>query len=540
VSVRTSIASIFEAALFKLGVQAQIDISRPEFAQHGDFSTNIAMSLAKQLKKPPRAIAEDIINNLDHKLFSNVEIAGAGFINVFLKPEVLKDLVFEAVNDSNYGRWNIGGGKSVQVEFVSANPTGPITVANARGGPLGDSVARLLEWIGYNVWREFYVNDRGAKIGHLARSLEQRYRQAMDLIWELPPEGYPGEYLLDIARDVFTEYGDGILKKDENERLAFFGEQAVARIIAGQQKVLKRFGVKFDLWFSEKEMSAKGEIEKALDRLKEKGVLYEQDGAIWMKSTDYGDDKDFVVIKSGGEPTYTATDFAYHIGKYDRGFDLSIDLLGADHQGHTGPMFAALEAIGIPKERLEFLLYQLVYLIKGGQQVKMSKSSGEFVTLDELLDEVPPDAARYFYLMRSSDTHLNFDIDLAKSQTMENPVYYVQYAHVRCNAIINDERANGVDIGKSLYFEDNLEINLAKELIDFPDEVKACALARAPHRIASYAERVASAFHSFYHDCRVLQEPFEILNRRMLLVLATRKVLSSCLSILGVTAPERM
>lgn len=540
-SARTKIASCFEAALEKMNVSGvTVDVTRPDVKLHGDFSTNCAMTLSKTLKKPPRAIAEEILANLDRALFEKVEVVGPGFINMFLTKEAIFDFLGDAIADPKYGRWDIGKGTKVQIEFVSANPTGPITVANGRGAPLGDTLATLLQWIGYDVFREFYVNDRGAKVTHLAKSLEQRYRQALGLSWQLHEEAYPGEYLLDIAKEMLPEFGEEPLNYPDEKRLEFFGRQAVSRIISTQQKVFEKFGIKFDRWFSEREMAEKGEIEKTLDGLRSAGALYEHEGATFMRSTDYGDDKDFVIIKSSGEPTYTATDIAYHVGKFERGFQKVIDIMGADHHGHVGPMFAGLKALGYDEKRLEFLLYQLVHLFRGGELVKMSKSSGEFVTLEELLDEVGVDAARYYYLIRSSDTQLNFDLDLAKSKTMDNPVYYVQYAHVRCCAIMDDERAKALDLSKVAPFEGDLETDLAKEILDFPEEVKSCALAYAPNRITSYAERLAKAFHSFYHDCRVLQESPEVAARRMLLVAATRKVIASALEILGVSAPERM
>ncbi len=540
-SAKTEIAKQVANALSQMGAQnSQAIIERPELSEHGDFSTNIAMTLAKQLKKPPRAIAEEIISKLDKSMFDKVEAVGPGFINMFLTPKALLSFVLEAYGDHNFGKWDIGKNERVQVEFVSANPTGPITVANGRGGPLGDSLARLLSWIGYDAFREFYVNDRGAKVTHLAKSLEARYRQALGLPWELPQEGYPGEYLLDIAKDMAIEFEADPLSFDEPKRLEFFGKQAVARIVDGQKQVFKKFGIVFDKWFSEREMAERGEIGSALGKLDAKGVLYQHEGATFMRSTDFGDDKDFVVVKSTGEPTYTATDVAYHLGKFERGFSRVIDVMGADHHGHTGPMFAALKALGIDQAKLEFLLYQLVHLFRGGQLVKMSKSSGEFVTLDELLDEVGPDSARYFFLMRSSDTSLNFDIDLAKSQSMDNPVYYVQYAHVRCCSMMDDERAKMANISQAAELDHPLEAKLAKELIDFPDEVRAAALSRAPHRMTAYAERVAQAFHTFYHECKVLQEESAVRDRRMLLVALTRKVLKGTLEILGVSAPERM
>lgn len=545
-SIKTHISKIFSDALEKMGVfDVEAGITRPDSKEHGDYSTNVAMGLSKQLKKPPRAIAEEIVSLTyksltDGSIFEKVEVVGPGFINIFLKKDVVSGFVKQALEDSSYGKWCVGGGKKVQVEFVSANPTGPITVANGRGGPLGDSLARLLEWTGYDVHREFYVNDRGAKVVHLAGSLEARYKQALGMPLVLPPEGYPGEYLLDIAKNIAKEFGEEPLGWDEARRLEFFGKQAVERIVATQKAVFEKFGIKFDRWFSEREMAERGEIDQTLSMLSEKGVLYQQDGATYMRSTDFGDDKDFVVVKSNGEPTYTTTDIAYHIGKFKRGFGHVIDVMGADHHGHTGPMFAALEALGQPKDSLEFLLYQLVHLFRGGQQVKMSKSSGEFVTLDELLSEVGTDSARYFFLMRSSDTHLNFDLDLAKSQTMDNPVYYVQYAHVRCCAIADDPRASSANPLKADAFEGDLETELAKAILDFPEEVLGAANSRAPNRIAAYAEKLSACFHSFYHDCRVLGEEQEVADRRMLLVLSTKKVIASALSILGVSAPERM
>ncbi len=538
-SLRQAVAGKLASALQKMNVEFTPDVTRPDSTDHGDWSSNCAMALAKQMKKAPRMVADEILKNLDLSMFSKVEVVGPGFMNFFLKPEIVMEFVNDACADG-FGRSTLGNGKRIMVEFVSANPTGPVTVANGRGAPLGDSIARLLEWVGFDVHREFYVNDRGSKITNLGRSLEQRYRQARGLDWSMPEEGYPGEYLLDIAKEMVPDFGSAPFEMKDDERVTFFGRQAVERMIGWQRRVFEKFGIRFDLWFSEREMAEKGAIEQTLERLKKTGCIYESEGALWLRSTDFGDDKDFVVVKSTGDATYTLGDIAYHIGKFDRGFDLAIDLMGADHHGHVGPMHAGLQALGIDHERLEFVLYQLVHLFRGDQQIKMSKSSGEFVTLEELLDEVGVDASRYFYLMRSSDTHLNFDLELAKSQTMDNPVYYVQYAHVRCCAIMDDERAKDVDVTKATPFDHPLENALAMELLTFPDEVRASASARTPHRIAAYAEKVAQALHSFYYECHVLNQEPDVKARRMLLVMATRNVLKGCLDILGVSAPNRM
>ena len=539
-SIRDRIAGILDDYLRQKSIDNHsFEVLRPDTPKHGDYSSNIAMGLAGKLKMPPRKIAEEIIESIDKTMFSRVEIAGPGFINFFLAGDVFVQWLRHALND-DFGRWDIGDEKKIQVEFVSANPTGPVTVANGRGAPLGDSIARLLEWTGHYVSREFYVNDRGAKIDNLAYSLEERFKQAHNLEWNIPEEGYPGEYLLDIAVEIKMEYGTIPLEMDDESRHQFFRKEATSRIIKWQRDVFSRFGINFDVWFSEKKMVETGEIEDAIARLKERGMLYEEDGATWMRSTDLGDDKDFVIIKSNGDATYTATDIAYHINKFNRGFDHVIDVMGADHHGHIGPMKAGLEALAYHKDKLEFHLYQLVHLFKDGKQVKMSKSSGEFITLEELLDEVGVDVSRYFYLMRTSDTHLNFDIDQAKSKSMDNPAYYVQYAYVRCNAITSDERAGDADISNVSVFTEDAELNLIREIITLPDVIISASNARAPNRITQFAEKVAGAFHHFYHKCRVLDESDEIRNKRLLLVKATRCVLKSALSVLGVSAPEKM
>lgn len=539
-SIKNHIVGLLDSYLDKKGVKGHsFEILRPDTPKYGDFSSNIAMGLAGKLKTSPHKIAEDIIELIDKSMFKRVEIAGPGFINFFLSGDAFIQWLRYSLDD-DFGRWNTGAGKKVQVEFVSANPTGPVTVANGRGAPLGDTIARLLEWTGHDVSREFYVNDRGAKIGNLARSLEERFKQVHDLEWTIPEEGYPGEYLLDIANEIKKEYGKQPLEMDDETWHQFFRNEAVNRIIQWQRDVFSRFGIDFDVWFSEKKMVETGEIDNTIARLRDSGMLYEKDGATWMRSTDLGDDKDFVIIKSNGDATYTATDITYHINKFNRGFDHLIDVMGADHHGHVGPMEAGLEALGYDKNKLEFHLYQLVHLFKDGKQVKMSKSSGEFVTLEELLEEIGVDVSRYFYLMRTSDTHLNFDIDQAKSKSMDNPAYYVQYAHVRCNAIMGDEKAVDVDLENISAFTEDAELNLIRELISFPDEIASASFARAPNRIATYAEKVAGAFHHFYHKCRVLDENDEIRNRRLLLVKATRCVLKSALAVLGVSAPERM
>ncbi|QIA28352.1 arginine--tRNA ligase [Thermaerobacter sp. PB12/4term] len=524
------------------GVQVEV----PRDPRHGDFASNAALVLAGRARRAPREVAAVLERHLPGGAWlRKVEAAGPGFLNFHLADDWWREGVRAILRAGGaFGRTDRGGGQRVQVEFVSANPTGPLGVVNARAAALGDALARVLQAAGYRVEKEFYLNDAGNQIRKLALSLEARMRQELGQPAEIPEGGYPGEYLIDIARDLLAAEGPALLDRPEEERWERMARFAVEAIVAQMRTQLARFGVEFDEWYPETRVREAGYPERVLERLRQRGMVYEQDGALWLRSSAVGDDKDRVLVRRDGEYTYTLVDIAYHLTKWERGFQRAIDIWGQDHHGHVVPMQAALRALGLPDGWFEVLLTQMVHLVRGGQAVRMSKRRGELVTMAEFLDEVDVDAARYFFLMRSPDTHLDFDLDLANLRSSENPVYYVQYAHARACGILRQAEAEAglrpdesVDLGP---LGDPAERDLARRLLDLPGEVAAAAEAREPHRLTYYLKDVATLFHQFYTRCRVLGEEDPVAQARLALVDATRQVLATALGLLGVTAPERM
>ena len=526
-----------------------IVLETPGRKEHGDWATNLAMVLASQTQKHPRQVAELIVKRLPPGAgyISRTEVAGPGFINFFLDKTWLHQVIRSVYEQGlDYGRTQKGQGQRVQIEFVSANPVGPMTVVQARAGAIGDTLANLLDYAGYYVEREYYVNDAGQQVKTLGLSLEIRFRQLLGESVELPEKCYPGEYVTDMARELFEEKGPSILDLPEGERTRFFTEWGVARILKRQREELSRYGVNFDVWFSEKTLHESGAVARAVEILKERGHTYEADGALWFRSTTFGDDKDRVLVKSDGQYTYLAPDAAYHLNKLHRGFTKLIDIWGPDHHGYIPRMKAIVQAFGYQEDTLEVLIAQLVRLVKGGEAVRMSKRGGTIVLMDELIDEVGRDAARFFFLMRAPASQLDFDIDLAKLETNENPVFYVQYAHARISSILREARERGfqppetlegVDVGLLV---DESEFDLMKKIADLPEEICDAALAREPHRMTRYLLELATAFHGFYTRCRVLSDDWELSRARLALTLATRTVLRIVLGIIGVSAPESM
>ncbi|MBP3626236.1 MAG: arginine--tRNA ligase [Peptococcaceae bacterium] len=519
----------------------------PKDKSHGDFATNAAMLLTKQAKMKPRDIAQAIVDSLnkESKLIEKVEIAGPGFINFYLSQNWLYDIlpVVEA-QDTAYGSVDIGKGEKVQVEFVSANPTGLLHMGNARGGALGDSLANLLKMAGYDVTKEFYINDAGNQIVNLGLSLEARYRQLLgETGCEIPENGYHGQDIIDTAQRIVDAVGDSYLQLPEAERQEKMIATALDEKIAAIKSGLAAFGVEYDVWFSETTLHESGAVKKVVDLLTEKGMTYEKDGAIWLKTTDFGEEKDEVLIRSNGIPTYFAADIAYHKNKFDRGFKRVINIWGADHHGHVARMKRSMDAIGYNGDDLTVLLMQLVRLYQNGEVVRMSKRTGQYVTLQELIEDVGKDAARYFFIMRNPDSHLDFDLDLAKEQSSDNPVYYVQYAHARINSIL---KATGKAVPKAAecdltLLKEEAELELIRKIANLPTEIAYAAEQLEPYRMARYATELATLFHSFYNSCRVINEDDEALtNARLVLVNAARITLRNVLTMLGVSAPERM
>jgi arginyl-tRNA synthetase len=547
VTAHDTIRAALAKAASELGAPGgDISLERPRDSTHGDIATNLALTLAKTLGKKPRAIAEQLIAKLELPagLVRKTEIAGPGFINFYLADtQVVGALPAILSAGPNYGKSDVGHGAPINVEFVSANPTGPLHVGHGRQAALGDAIAALLEWTGWKVSREFYYNDAGGQIMNLARSVQARIRQARGLKAEIPEQGYQGEYIREIAERYVAEQPTDA----EGADLEAVRRFAVRTLRAEQDGDLQAFGVRFDVYYLESSLYTDGKVDETMRRLVAAGHTYEQDGALWLKTTDFGDDKDRVMRKSaekGSEFTYFLPDVAYHVTKWERGFRHAINVQGADHHGTVARVRIGLQALemGIPRNYPEYVLHQMVTVMRGGEEVKLSKRAGSYMTVRDLVEEVGRDAVRYFYLMRRGETHFVFDVDLAKSQTDENPVFYVQMAHARMTGIFRvagrdakGVRADGVDLGVLTQPE---EAELIKELADFSAMVAGAAAAREPHRITSYLEGLARLAHAWYHKYRVLGEPEEA--ARLVLARAVQQVLANGLTLLGIRAPERM
>ncbi|MDP4127502.1 MAG: arginine--tRNA ligase [Bacillota bacterium] len=523
-------------------------LEEPRDRQHGDLATNLAMVLAKQAKRSPREIASTLIRHLDttETWIESSEIAGAGFINFHLDPLWLTNVITEVLKAGEaYGQVDIGKGQRVQVEFVSANPTGLLHMGNARGAALGDSLASLLTMAGYQVSREFYINDAGNQIHNFALSLEARYLQLLGQDAPFPEGGYHGEDLIDTVKGLVAKEGDKYLSIEPGLRREFLVRYALGEKMRDIRETLQDFGVEYDVWFSEQSLHDSGEVRLTLEELQKKEYIYEKEGALWLKSTLFGDEKDEVVVRSNGTPTYFAADIAYHRNKFDRGFDRVVNIWGADHHGHVARMKGAMSALGYDADNLQIILMQLVRLIQKGEVVKMSKRSGQYITLRELMEEVGKDAARFFFNLRDPDSTVDFDMDLAKAQSSDNPVYYVQYAHARLSSILRQAEELG-DNGVQPLEEDLKRLNsseerdLLKKMADFPSEITVAARLMEPHRLARYVLDLAGLFHTFYNSQRVLVDDEGLRRARLSLVRAVKQIVGNVLRILGVSAPERM
>jgi len=523
-----------------------VQLEEPKDKEHGDYATNCAMQLARVFRKSPRDIANMIIAKFPKEEYyiERIEVAGAGFINFYMNKTYLTEVIKEIIEqDDNYGRTNYGQGLKVNVEFVSANPTGDLHLGHARGAAIGDSLCRILDAAGYNVTREYYINDAGKQINNLALSVICRYEQLFGKDSVMPEDGYYGEDIIDIAKELAKLYGDKYLESSE-ERYVLFRDFARNFELEKIKRDLAEFNVYFDIWSSERELYRTQKVDKAIERLQEKGYIYEQDGAVWFRSTAFGDDKDRVLRKSDGTLTYLTPDIAYHIDKLDRGYDKLIDILGADHHGYVPRLKASIEALTGDSEKLEVLIIQMVRLIKNGEEYKMSKRSGKALTLRDLIEEVGKDAVRYFFAMRSSDSQMDFDIDLATKQSNDNPVYYAQYAHARiCSILRLAEEKGFAPTLESQYDQITSEksFDLLKKLAEFPKIITVAADKRAPHLITYYINELASVFHSFYNVEKVINEENPSKTTQLLaLVKSTQITLKNALSLIGVSAPEKM
>ncbi|MEH7352213.1 arginine--tRNA ligase [Neobacillus drentensis] len=551
--VQSKIKEEIRAAVLKAGLATEeqipdVILETPKEKAHGDYSTNMAMQLARVAKKAPRMIAESLVENFDRSQASieKIELAGPGFINFYMNNDYLTNLIPTILEAGDkYGSTTVGGGQKIQIEFVSANPTGDLHLGHARGAAVGDSLCNILDKAGYDVSREYYINDAGNQINNLALSVEARYFQALGMEKDMPEDGYHGADIVGIGKALAEEFGDKYVEVPDAERFEFFREYGLKYEMAKLKRDLEDFRVGFDVWYSETSLYKNGKIDEALDALRESGYVYEEDGATWLRSTHFGDDKDRVLIKQDGSYTYLTPDIAYHKDKLARGFEKLINIWGADHHGYIPRMKAAIQALGFAREALEVEIIQLVHLYKNGEKMKMSKRTGKAVTMRDLVDEVGLDATRYFFAMRSSDTHMDFDLDLAVSESNENPVYYAQYAHARICSILRAGEEQGVTVAAdadfSLVVSSEKEIDLLKKLGEFPSAVGEAAVKRVPHRVTNYIFELASTFHSFYNAEKVLDsEQPERTKARLGLVKTVQITLKNALALIGVSAPEKM
>ena len=546
--ITDSVAACMQKGLLPDVNLPQIEIEVPANPDHGDYACNVAMILASQAKQNPRKIAQAIQENLNDMegMIEKVQIAGPGFLNFMIKDDLWRKILWNILDQKEkYGCLDIGQGKKVQVEFVSANPTGPLHIGHARGAVVGDVLSNLLQSTGYRVSKEYYINDAGNQMNNLGKSVLYRYRELLGEQIEFPESCYKGDYIKEISADIIEKEGRRYLTEKEDETVLYFNTVAGGVILEEIKKDLRDFGVTFDFYFSEKELYKENGVSDLLAALQKNGFIYSDGETLWFKTTAYGDDKDRVVIRKNGEPTYFAADIAYHQNKFARGFDILVDIWGADHHGYMPRLWAAVQALGHDKNDLKIILVQLVNLLRAGEPVAMSTRSGEFVTLREVLDEVGKDAARYNFLMRRSDSHLDFDLEVAKKQSNENPVFYVQYAHARICSILRMAQERGMalpvyeNMNPSLLVEPE-ERGLIKMMARYPEMLEGAAKSLEVHRITFYLNELAGVFHSYYNKNKVVTDDAALTAARLVLVDAVRVVLGNALKILGVNAPEKM
>ena len=551
--IEERLASLFRDALARLdaelglgGELPEVELTKPKQKEHGDFATNVALALAGRAGRSPREVADLIVADLPPAPFvERVEVAGPGFINVFTTDEWLHDALREvAIRGSAYGRAQPNG-RRVQVEFVSANPTGPLTLGHARNAVIGDALARLLECTGWQVEREYYFNDAGGQMERFGASVEARYLELVGRPAEVPADGYHGDYVAELAREILDAEGPGLADLEPEERLARLREEGARRVLGWIRRTLDRFGVRFDVFMSERALAEKGEIAAAVERLRQAGYAYDAEGAVWFRSTAFGDDKDRVVVRSNGSHTYFGADCAYLVDKFTRGFDHVIYVWGADHHGDVARVKGAAAGLGYPRDAVEMVIYQWVAFVRDGVPVPMGKRSGNFITLDQLIDEVGTDATRFHLLLFGNDMSMNFDIEAVKRQSMDNPVYYVQYGHARIASILRIAAERGVElrpveeVDLSLLVHET-ELELLRALADAPSQIGTAAELRAPHRLAHAVQDLAASFHRFYTECRVVSDDPELTQARLWLCTGTKQVIANLLWLLGVSTPERM
>jgi arginyl-tRNA synthetase len=551
--IRDRLSELVRAALVAAGDELglagdppEVELSKPRQKEHGDFATNVALVLAKRVGKPPREVAEALVRHLPGSPFvASAEVAGPGFVNFRLTSGWLEDALRDVVEaGEGYGRAQPHG-RRAQVEFVSANPTGPLHIGHARNAALGDALARLFEAAGWSVEREYYFNDTGGQMDRFGASVEARYLQLVERDAEVPEDGYHGAYITDLAAEILQAQGPGLADLQPQERFQRLRDEGARRVLAQIEGTLERFGVRFDSYLSERSLAERGEIEAAVDRLRASGTVFESEGAIWFRSTDFGDDKDRPLVRSNGLHTYFGADCAYLVDKFERGFDHAVYVWGADHHGDIARVRGAAEALGYGGERVEFVIHQWVSFVREGVPVPMSKRAGTLVTLDQLISEVGTDAARFHLLMFGSDAAMSFDIEAVKRQSLENPVYYVQYGHARIASILR--KASERDVEPRSIAETDLsvlrsepELDVLRAIADVPEQIAAAAEFRAPHRLTHAAQDLAARFHRFYTECPVLSDDAELTQARLWLCRGAKQAIANLLGLLGVSAPESM
>jgi arginyl-tRNA synthetase len=534
----------------ELGIEqipSTVEVIRPRQREHGDYATNVALGLGASAGRNPREVAEIVTRHLpENDVVAKVEVAGPGFINLFLAHGWLYRVLGEVERlGEAYGRSDVGAGEWVQVEFVSANPTGPLHVGSGRNAAYGDSLSRVLDAAGYRVDREYYVNDAGTQAELFGASVEARYLEHFGREAAIPEGGYEGAYLAGVAARIAEDLGDSLLEESPDERRARLGDEGVRQMLASIEASLSRMGVRIDRWVHQSALLSQGLVDQAVTLLRERGEAYDADGAVWFRAERYGDEKDRVLVRSNGEPTYFASDCAYLREKFARGYDRLVYVWGADHHGSVRRLQGAAEAMGYEVGRVEFILYQLVNLFRGGEPVRMSKRTGDIITLDEVIDEVGPDAARYTLLTRSPDTTLDFDIEAVRRQTLDNPVYYVQYAHARIASVLRYAEEQGVALVQLDHVQPEelvheTELDLLRKIAELPEQIELAARLRAPYRMTRYAEELAAGFHRFYTECRVVTDDRSLTQARLHLSAATRRAIANVLELLGVSAPDSM
>ncbi|MDA8352221.1 MAG: arginine--tRNA ligase [Firmicutes bacterium] len=540
-------AAVIAAGLASQEELPEVMLEVPRDKSHGDLATNIAMQLARIAKKNPRQIAEEIVEEMNRNkgFIKEVQIAGPGFINFFIDRSSLSKILLEMDQQKDdYGRTDTGAGEKVLVEFVSANPTGSLHLGHARGAAIGDVLCNVLETAGYDVTREYYINDAGNQIHNMTLSLEARYREALGLEAPFPEDGYRGPDIVRLGEKLAREEGDRLEQMEEAERHAFIRQYGLTHLLEKIKEDLGDYRVKFDSWFSEQSLHDSGAVQESVEELTKRGQTYEKEGALWLNSSSFGDDKDRVLVKQDGSYTYITPDIAYHRNKYNRGYGRIVNIFGADHHGYVPRMKAAMAALGYDVDQMTFLITQMVKLYQGGELVKMSKRTGKAITLVDLMEEVGVDATRYIFASRSPDSHLDFDMDLAVSQSNENPVFYVQYAHARINSVFRQAEERGyavqVDPESLSALQEEPEFDLLQKLAEFPEEIATAARQLAPHRVARYLYDLSTLLHSYYNAHRVIQEDEKLTRARISLLLGVAQVLKNGLRMIGVSAPEKM